>query len=386
MPLVQGGGEHLSERIHNTQKLLVAAASIMSVLLISSSFVTTLLIPAAEFAKGGKANGRALAYLAHQYLGEGFGTAYDVSTIAILWFAGASAMAGLLNLVPRYLPRYGMAPEWARASRPLVLVFTAVAFAVTIIFRADVDAQGGAYATGVLMLMCSAAIAVTLAMWGTSRKQWLFALISSVFVYTTITNVIERPEGVKIASFFILTTVVVSFVSRILRATELRIEGVELDAKAQQFVAEAQRNHMIRVIANHPDSRDALEYRLKERQERQDNLIPANEPVLFFEVYVEDASEFSDTLTVHGVEVSGYRVLRAYSTAVPNAIAGFLLHLRDTTGKIPHIYFDWTEGNPVAYLLKYIVFGEGYTAPVTREILRRAEPNLRRRPTVHVSE
>lgn len=386
MPLVQGGGEQLSERIHNTKKLLVAAALIMSVLLISSSFVTTLLIPAAEFAKGGKANGRALAYLAHQYLGEGFGTAYDVSTIAILWFAGASAMAGLLNLVPRYLPRYGMAPEWARASRPLVLVFTAVAFAVTIIFRADVDAQGGAYATGVLMLMCSAAIAVTLAMWGTSWKQWLFALISGVFVYTTITNVIERPEGVKIASFFILATVVVSFVSRILRATELRIEGVELDTKARQFVAEARRNNMIRVIANHPDKRDALEYRLKEREERKDNLIPTNEPVLFFEVYVEDASEFSDVLKVHGVEVSGYHVLRANSTAVPNAIAGFLLHLRDTTGKIPHIYFDWTEGNPVTYLLKYIVFGEGYTAPVTREILRRAEPNPQRRPTVHVSE
>ncbi len=386
MPLVQGGGEQLRERVQNTKKLLLTAALIMSVLLIGSSIVTTLLIPASEFAKGGKANGRALAYLAHQYLGEGFGTAYDLSTIAILWFAGASAMAGLLNIVPRYLPRYGMAPAWARASRPLVLVFTAVAFAVTIIFRADVDAQSGAYATGVLVLMCSAAIAVTLTMWGTSRKQWLFAVISGVFVYTTIVNIIERPEGVKIASFFILATVVVSFVSRILRATELRIEGVELDAKARQFVAEAQRNNVIRVIANHPDSRDALEYRLKERQERQDNLIPASEPVLFFEVYVDDASEFSDVLDIHGVDVSGYRVLRANSPAVPNAIAGFLLHLRDATGKIPHVYFDWTEGNPVTYLLKYIVFGEGYTAPVTREILRRAEPNPRRRPTVHVSE
>ncbi|HEY5084096.1 MAG TPA: hypothetical protein VII48_06220, partial [Rhizomicrobium sp.] len=142
MPLIQG--KDLEHRIRNTRKLLTTAALIMSVFLMATSIVTTLMIPAADFLEKGPANGRAMAYLAHQYLGNTFGTIYDISTILILAFAGASAMAGLLNLIPRYLPRFGMAPEWARASRPLVLVFMGTAFLVTILFHADVDAQGGA--------------------------------------------------------------------------------------------------------------------------------------------------------------------------------------------------------------------------------------------------
>ncbi|HYN74105.1 MAG TPA: amino acid transporter, partial [Nakamurella sp.] len=145
MPQVAGADgdseAHPEGRIRGTRRLLTTAAIIMSIFLITSSIITTVLIPQEEFQQGGEANGRALAYLAHEYLGNGFGTVYDISTITILWFAGASAMAGLLNLVPRYLPRYGMAPEWAKAVRPLVLVFAFVAFAVTWFFDADVDAQ-----------------------------------------------------------------------------------------------------------------------------------------------------------------------------------------------------------------------------------------------------
>jgi hypothetical protein len=390
MPLIRGDASDTRERptgrIRNARKLLTAAALIMSVMLISSSIVTTTLIPPEAFQKGGEANGRALAYLAHEHLGETFGTVYDLSTILILWFAGASALAGLLNIVPRYLPRYGMAPEWARATRPLVLVFTAICFIVTVLFEADVDAQGGAYATGVLALMSSAAFAVALSVWRAGGwPKWAFALIAVIFGYTTLVNIYTQPEGLKIAVFFILAIVVTSFISRVLRATELRVEGIEIDDTARTFINETG-SGPIHVIANQPDSRDELEYRLKEQEQRKDNFIPAGAPVLFLEVYVDDASEFTDVLKVKGVKVNGYRVLRAESTAVPNAIAAFLLHLRNETGKAPHIYFDWTEGNPLTYLLKYIVFGEGYTAPVTREILRQAEPDLRRRPTVHVSE
>ncbi len=382
--------ELLRGRIENTRKLLTTAAVIMTFLLVASSICTTLLIPAEEFRpetltqEAGKANGRALAYLAHLYLGDIFGTAYDLSTISILWFAGSSALAGLLNIVPRYLPRYGMAPEWARATRPLVVVFTVICFVVTILFRADVDAQGGAYATGVLALMTSAAIAVTLsARRRDERIQWAFMLISLIFGYTTVVNIIEQPEGLKIATVFILVIVASSLFSRVWRTTELRVERVELDDLAREFIRQAAKG-TIRIITNRCDSGTATEYELKEKEKREDNHIPSNEPILFFEVTPGDASEFSGILRIAGERVDGYKVLRTESPAVPNAIAAFLLFLRNETGKLPHVYFGWSEGNPLSYLMKYIAFGEGDTAPVTHEVLRQAEKDPERRPVVHV--
>ncbi len=387
MPLVKGDETDTEKnpmgRIRNGKKLLLTAAAIMSVLLILSSIVTTVLIPAKEFQNGGEAYGRALAYLAHRYLGDIFGTLYDLSTISILWFAGSSAMAGLLNIVPRYLPRYGMAPEWARATRPLTLVLTAICFVVTVVFEADVEAQGGAYATGVLALMLSAAVAVAIAQWGTGWKQWAYLLIALIFIYTTGVNLYSQPEGIKIASIFIGSIILVSFMSRALRSTELRVDGVELNDTARQFIEEAKKG-TIRIIANRQDRGDVDEYRLKEKEERWNNHIPSEDPVLFFEVRPGDASDFSGVLKIRGIRMGNYKILRTKSPSVPNAIAAFLLHVRNETGQIPHVYFGWTEGNPLVYVMKFIFFGEGDTAPVTHEILRQAEPDRSRRPAVHV--
>lgn len=386
------GVKYLAGRIKNGKKLLGGAAIIMSFMLIGSSFVTTMLIPAQEFQKGGLANGRALAYIAHTKFseifspafGNIFGTIYDLSTIAILWFAGASAMAGLLNIVPRYLPRYGMAPDWARATRPLTIVFTLICFAVTISFQADVNAQGGAYATGVLALMTSAAVAVTLSARRKGEKKWVaFLIITLVFIYTTIVNIVEQPGGIKIATLFIMSIVIASFISRALRSTEIRIDNIELDEKAEEFIQDLEIGD-IRIVTNRREKGDVTEYRFKEHEKRIDNHIPSTDPVLFYEIELGDASEFKGKLTIRGIDVEGYRILRTESPAVPNAIAAFLMYLRDRTGKIPHVYFGWSEGNPIAYLIRYVIFGEGDTAPVTREILRQAEDDPERRPNVHV--
>ena len=375
---------HLQGRIRNGKKLLTGAALIMSVMLVGSSIITSTLIPPEQFQEGGAAYGRAISYIAHEFLGEIFGTLYDVSTILILWFAGASAMAGLLNIVPRYLPRYGMAPDWARATRPLVLVFTGICFIVTILFRADVSAQGGAYATGVLMLMTSAAVAVTISAWKRAEKKWIFFLaITIVFCYTTIVNMVEQPNGIKIASFFIIGIIFASFVSRAMRTTEVRVDEIILDEKALEFLEELKEGE-IRIVTNRRETGDITEYRFKEHEKRVDNHIPSSDPILFYEIELGDASEFTGKLHIRGVDIAGYKILRTQAPAVPNAIAGFLLYLRDTTGKIPHVYFGWSEGNPIMYLARYILFGEGDTAPVTREILRQAEEDPERRPSVHV--
>ena len=390
MPQVEGAPgdrpEHPATRIRNTHKLLTAAAAIMSLMLITSSIVAVMLIPAEAFEEGGEANGRALSYIAHEYIGELFATFYDISTITILWFAGASAMAGLLNVVPRYLPRYGMAPDWARANRPLVLIFTAVCFVVTILFGAEVDAQAAAYATGVLAVITSATFAVTLSarQSGNDRATILFGIVAAIFIYTMAVTILEDWQGLKIALFFIAAIVVTSLISRVWRSTELRVATVVFDKEAVSFIRQSSETGPVRLIANHPDERTPREYLLKEREEREASHIPFGTKVLFLEVVITDASEFANNARVYGEQIGSHRVLRVLSPSVPNAIAATMLEIREMTGKRPHAYFGWTEGNPVRYLAKFLLFGEGDIAPLTHEILRKAEPDRTRRPAIHV--
>lgn len=396
MPLIKATGsdpaKRLASRIRNTRKLLTTAAVIMSVYLIATSFVTTVLIPKAAFQPGGAANGRALAYLAHEKLGDVFGTAYDVSSILILWFAGASAMAGLINIVPRYLPGYGMAPEWAKAVRPVVLVYTAVSILITLVFRADVNAQAGAYATGILAMMVSASVAVFIsalrARPGPRRMGPAaagFAVLTLILLYALADNIIEKPDGIAISAVFVAAIVTVSLVSRVSRTTELRADRIEFDDAARRFVADSiAHDGELNIVANRRQAGDQKEYSAKEREQRGMNPVPGHADVLFLEVDVVDPSEFSEVLQVRGVEIDHYRILRVQSPAAPNAIAAVLLALRDATGVLPQCYFEWAEGSPLAHLFRYLLLGRGDTAPLVREIIRTSEPDRSRRPGIHV--
>ncbi|GAA5335174.1 MULTISPECIES: APC family permease [Thermus] len=389
MPLIRGGPQDTPERpwgrIRGGQRLLLAAATVMASFLVAAGFATALLIPP-ELWQSEEVSGRAISFLAHRYLGEGFGSLYDLFSIVILWFAGASAMAGLLTLVPRYLPRFGMAPEWARQHRILVLFFTGVAFGITLLFRAQVEAQAAAYATGVLVVMSSAALGVALSAQREKRKEArYFQTLLPVFAYVLVANVVERPDGVRIASFFIAATLFLSFLSRTLRSFELRVEAFQLDEMAERMVAHLKEQEApLRLVAHRPERGGRSVYWDKERRIREATHIPAHDPIVFVEVYVQDPSEFSTVAQVWGVDHRDAKVFRILGTAAPNTLAAFLLYLRERTGKRPHIYFEWSDEGPWQAALDFLLFGEGDVPTLTHEILRRVEADPRRRPVVHV--
>lgn len=416
MPLVKGDPDddprEPAGRVRNTRKLLALAALIMSVFLIGSSVVVACLIPPEHLtrvdargvenpdipAKDLLAKDRALAYLAHgenpdgkllPFFGEWFGTAYDVSTVVILWFAGASAMAGLLNLVPRYLPGYGMAPEWARATRPLVLLLTVINIVVTVIFRASVEAQGAAYATGVLVLITSACVASVIDLWGRragpwyARLPWGFVLITLVFAYTTVANVVEKPDGIKIAAFFIAAILLTSFWSRIARNWELRFGGFKLADPESRFLWDTIRHLEVTVLIPHRPGRRTLAD--KEAQIRREHRLPDDLMVVFVEVELADASDFANEPVLNVGQEEGRYIMRITGAAsIAHTLAAVGLEMAKV-GHPPEIHFGWSDETLWSGTLGFLLFGEGNVPILVRDLIRKAEPDEAKRPFILIS-
>ncbi len=375
MPLVSGAPTDPADgppagRIRATEKLLLTAALIMSVLLIGSSLATSLLIPETAWREGGEAAGRALAWLAHHYMGSAFGTVYDISTILILWFAGASAMAALLNIIPQYLPRFGMAPHWVSYARPLILVITAINIGVTLAFDAEVEAQGGAYATGVLALFLSAAIAVTLAVRAEAKAErkpsWRalpFVLITLVFAFAFFDNVYERPDGLIIASGFIASIVVLGALSRYWRATEFRVEQITFaNPDSEQLWNEMRPRKVHFVTVKHTD---AVYSRVKARIKKH---YAVSGRMAFVHVELApDRSAFDSTLRLRVQRLGDdYRITVNGAVAVANTIA----YLSEELDPIS-IFLGLTRENPMTQAFRYLLWGEGETGILVYQILLR---------------
>ena len=398
MPQIKGDPSDTEEaplgRIKRTQWLLLTSALIMSVMLIGSSIVVTTLIPLEALAHGGPAYERALAYLAHAegglklwpFFGEVFGTMYDMSTVAILCFAGASALSGLLNLIPRYLPKFGMAPDWVSATRPLVCVIIAVCLVVTLIFRASVEEQGAAYATGVMVLILSACVAVTIeryrerigSTWG--RVPWPTVIITVVFLYTAVDIMIEKSEGLVISLFFIAAIMGVSLVSRIVRSDELRVVRFQYANNDSKFRWNTLQHVEIPVLAPHRPGGRTLDE--KERELRIWHHLDDEIPVVFVEISLGDTSDFFQEPVLDIRHEGGRYIIRvSHCTSIAPAIAALALSLNGTTKPI-ELHFGWSDESPLKMNLGFLLFGEGNIPFLVRELLRDAQPNEALRPRV----
>jgi hypothetical protein len=416
MPLIRGNPDddprHPAGRIEHTRKLLLTAAVIMSLMLLGSSLVTCTLIEPQALQHGGTAANRALAYLAHgespaaigSIFGEAFGTMYDITTVVILWFAGASAMSGLLSLVPRYLPRYGMAPRWAEAFRPMVVLFTLVGLLVTWVFDASVEAQGGAYATGVMVLITSACVAVVIDQWrkrahvtagldgaagrgmyflaSLRRVPWPYVAIAAVFLYTTVAIVVEKPDGIKIAGAFIASVIAVSMISRTRRSTEMRFEKFDFVDETSRVLWDTLKFLEFPVLVPHRPGHQSVAS--KEEQIRRVHRLAAEEPIVFIEATLDDPSQFEHRPLMEITQSEERFVIRVNRCAsIAHVIATIALEL-SKTGKPPEVHFGWSDHSAMAANLSFVFFGEGNVPWLVRELINKAEPDPAKRPRVVV--
>jgi hypothetical protein len=404
LPLIKGtdgnAATAIPARVNNARKLLVSAAVIMSLYLLSSTLVTTCLIPPRALTTPGQAANRALSYLAHGGLlvdgaeaarlnplfGAAFGTVYDLSTIVILCLAGASVTMGLRELVPQYLHRLGMELEWAHNVGAILRVFYGINLAITILFRASVLAQRSAYATSVLVLMSSAALAAALDRWQRSsgpwprRTPWGFLSICTMFLIAAVADMLASPDGLLIALCFVLALLASSMVSRALRSMELRFEGFEFNDERSRFLWESLIYMEFPVLIPHRPGRHGLV--VKEETIRKRHRLGPEVPLVFVEAELGDASDFYQRPVLEVDQEEGRFIVRIRRCAsIPHVLAAAALEL-SKVGKPPEIHFGWSNETPISANMNFLLFGQGNVPWMVRELIRKAEPDETQRPAI----
>lgn len=409
MPLIRGkpGDAHEKPRgrIRNTRLLLTVAAVTMSAYLLGSTLVTTVLIPAPALTADGQAKYRALAYLAHDgrlsdgaaasamcpLFGLPFGTAYDVSTVAILALAGLSVGMTLSAWVPPYLHRLGMEFDWSVRLGALMYLLLAVKFGVILYYKADLDAQRGAYLTSVLAVFAFAAwTAVIDVHHKRTRLGWrkafrvspLFLLALLVFAGSGLYITWLRPAAAVLAGSFVVVILGVSVVSRAWRTTELRFAGFVFADKASEYEWARLKASDYPILVPIRSGGEPL--REKEIAIRTRHRLPGTVPIMFVQAELADPSEFTHPAKVRIAREDGRFVIHVTRcVSIPHAVAALALEL-SSEGAVPEVHFGWSAENPVTANLHFVLFGHGNVPWMVYTLIRRANVPEDRKPRVIV--
>jgi len=235
---------------------------------------------------------------------------------------------------------------------------------VTIVFKASVEAQGAAYATGVLVLMLSGALAVALTLRREENRRLsaYFWVVTAVFGFTLIDNVIERPDGVIIAGVFILVVLTVSSLSRFFRSTELRVANISFKdaASAEKWpLIIGKRVHLVPLRTN------TVEARKKKLADIRRYYAVTGRSACIHVHLMDNRSDFlSDLRMTVRLENENFVVDVYGATALANTIA-YVSELIDPIG----IFLGLTRQNLMTQALRYLFVGEGETGLMVYTIL-----------------
>lgn len=405
-PQVSGGSDstNTAGRIRNTRKLMLTAASIMAVYLVSAVVATTLVVPHSALEPTGLAEHRALAYLAHgsplangtsatsinALFGDRFGDLYDLSTVFILCLAGATVTLGLQNLLPHYLNRLGMEVSWAGKVGAILHILNAIVLLVTVVFKASPSSQQWAYATSVLVLLAGAALAALKCVRQAPQRgvfYWLFVPIAAsaagfFLVMTGLTAFINH-SGLTIALAFVLAILISSFVSRWIRSTELRFEGFAFADEHTRRRWEHLCQSGPKVLAPHRPGRVSLaeKYAVLQRDYRLDSTTP----VIFIEATLGDPSNFYQKPLMQIGRERELEVIRVCQcVSISHVLAAICLELCRGNGDPPEIIFGWSNESPLAANLNFLLLGEGNIPWMVKELVRKSMPDAARLPRIIV--
>jgi hypothetical protein len=228
-----------------------------------------------------------------------------------------------------------------------------------------VDAQSGAYATGVLVLMFSAAIAAAVSLirerrYGLGVYCWGVVI---VFGYTTAANVVERTDGILIAACFILFILTVSGISRYRRATELRVGGHKFCDEESEKLWNQMLNEKVNLVPTHDLSTIGCSH-LAEKVRKYYCVVG---PLAFAHVHLLDnRSEFLSPLEITVKrENDQYLITAAQAVAIANALA-YLSELMHPSA----IFLGLSRQNLMRQSFRYFLLGEGETGLMVYTILQ----------------
>jgi hypothetical protein len=391
-------------RVRNTRKLMLTAALIMAVYLVSAVLVTTLLVPQVELLPGGTATHRALAYLAHgsplsggvtgtdlnRLFGHTFGDLYDLSSAFILCLAGVSVTIGLQNLLPHYLNRLGMDVTWAGKSTVIMHVLNVIVLFITVIYRASPSLQLWAYATSVLVLLAGAALAMSkdLRLNATRGPKRISLIVLSAgsggfFLAMTGLTMLINQSGLTIALSFVVAIVVSSFVSRWIRCTELRFEGFQFADEVSRQRWDQLCQSETRILVPHRPGLISLSEKCHALR-REHRLDPAS-PIIFIEVMLGDPSNFYQKPLMKIEREGDLEVIRlSHSVSVSHVLAAICLELAKGNKTPPEIIFGWSHEQPLAANLNFLLLGEGNIPWMVKELVRHAMPDAAQQPRIRI--